>query len=218
MELAARIGTMAANGGDEAMWKELFLGLMGCTYNGKIVLPKEVVIATGRNYTFAGQTNMTELEWDIEGSVKCPNGILYGIYSCKKFVMPNVTELDYFSPIHASYVEDFYIPKVRSFKSQNVFYQYNSSHMNVHIEELTCAEIKNISGFPGATEAKKPTLTFVGSDGVLNYDGSEWVFTPSSTEGGGTKCLTRRRVPARFSRPSARFCARSTSQRWEVAA
>ena len=38
-----------------------------------------------------------------------------------------------------------------------------------------------------------------------------------STEGGGgTKCLTRRRDPARFLRPSARFCAHS--QEWEVAA
>ncbi len=89
----------------------------------------------------------------------------------------------------------------------------------------TCESLLAATNFPFGLESNRfSQITWHCTDGEVKYINGAWTAVPAassalvSSRGGGTKCLTPRRSYRRLARPSARFCARSTSHRLEVAA
>ena len=90
----------------------------------------------------------------------------------------------YYKAILAAFygIEHLYIPNVVSF--QNSVYGFHGCHGNplhVHIDK-SCADIKAIPNFPGFGEASLALdkIVFVGTDGTVAWDGSEWAITPNA--------------------------------------
>ena len=79
-------------------------------------------------------------------------------------------------------LEHLYIPNVTEFQnSPHGFAQYIGPHLNVHIDK-TATDIMAIPNFPGFTSASLALdkVSFVGTDGVVSWDGTQWVASPNS--------------------------------------
>lgn len=87
-------------------------------------------------------------------------------------------------------LEHLYIPNVTSFQDTAYgFHGYRGDLLRVHIDK-TCSDIKTLPNFPGFNETSLALdkIVFVGSDGTVAWDGTDWTITQNAN-GGGHKCL-----------------------------
>lgn len=114
----------------------------------------------------------------------------------------------YYMPILSPFygLEDLYIPNVTSFQASDYgFHGSRGNPLHVHIDK-TCADIRAIPNFPGFGTASLALdkIVFVGTDGTVAWDGSEWAYTPSAQNGGEYNLICLWCAYTRSSRPSAR--------------
>lgn len=162
---------------EEAVYKELFIGLTEDSLPETVVLPS-CITNFGRPYWLMS-TKCKDLTV-LGNTIKCSNNtFFYGSPNLKHLRLPNLTEINYWVAGSASDGVAIYCPKVRSL-GNNRYVFYNSSsdkRLDVYITEIPCEEIKAIRNFPGCDTPGLPNLTFHGSDGKLTWNGSEWVFS-----------------------------------------
>lgn len=187
MELAARIGTMAANGGDEAMYKELLLKLLNKQLT-EIEIADEIDARGGHGYgvrPFYGQSNLT--------TIKMPNLITDNFSS---FYFDGVTNLQYLyidsatwipgSFVNFSRIKYVYAPSLGSDggKIGNSITTAPAGAVLDFGQSRTCQQLLD-SWSTLFTSAPNTNWTFRCSDGDVAWNGSEWAKVTSSTEGGG---------------------------------
>lgn len=161
---------------DNALYKELFIGLTENTLPETIIIPAEVT-KIGRQYWLQSSTvkDITFLADDITAF---NNTVTYSSPNLTKIRLPNITiyrSWGFVSNSTATHI-DLYIPKVKSFGArQNMFDQQSGKTIGIHIDESTCTEIIAFQNFPGLQKANYSQATFYGSDGTITYDGTNWV-------------------------------------------
>ena len=106
------------------------------------------------------------------------NPVCNGCSKCRTLNMPNIEAYNYPGPTMNGNCTALHIPKCKRFTS-NIALGTNQSRLDVYIDESTCSEILAFPYFPSCTGATRSKVFFHGSDGIISFDGTNWVVSNS---------------------------------------